>query len=88
MPACVSPSSRGWSGPPRPVPATPALASVKRDDVDDMALGPLQPVGGRQDQAAALRSAVVSRRALPAVEAAVDRMRTAAPAPAAAPRTG
>ncbi len=43
----------------RPVPRDSSLTSVARDDVDDMALGPLQPVGRAQDQAAALRSALL-----------------------------
>jgi lysophospholipase L1-like esterase len=43
----------------RPVPRDSSLTSVARADIDDMALGPLQPVGRAQDQAAALRSALL-----------------------------
>jgi hypothetical protein len=43
----------------RPVPRDSSLASVARDDIEDMALGPSQPVGRAQDQAASLRSALL-----------------------------
>jgi lysophospholipase L1-like esterase len=42
----------------RPTPRDSGLTSVSHDDVVDMALGPLQPVGRAADQAAALRSAL------------------------------
>jgi lysophospholipase L1-like esterase len=43
----------------RPVPRDSSLTSVARADIEDIALGPLQPVGRAQDQAAALRSALL-----------------------------
>jgi lysophospholipase L1-like esterase len=49
----------------RPLPRDSSLTSVARGDIDDMALGPLQPVGRAQDQAASLRSALVRERRPP-----------------------
>lgn len=42
----------------RPAPRRSLLASVARDDVVDMAVGPLQTVGRAQDQAVAMRKAL------------------------------